>query len=139
MYLTTAKQIVSNLGRKRVLYYTGYRRISHMTYQSKSVGKMRDFGTLNHCISQNSSKMCIYFSNDLKYVSICGLNKGPVKLIKRVKIAHSFLQASVRSVPRYHFKLAYVTLQTAVKEFFKTHSKNGEIGHFNLSLLKESF
>ena len=26
-------------------------------------------------------------------------NKGPVKLIKRVKIAHSFL------VPRYHFKL----------------------------------
>ena len=31
--------------------------------------------------------------------------KGPVKLIKRVKIAHSFLQCA-RSVPRYHFKLA---------------------------------
>ena len=31
--------------------------------------------------------------------------KGPVKLVKRVKIAHSF-----RSVPRYHFKLAYVIL-----------------------------
>ena len=32
-------------------------------------------------------------------------DKGPVKLIKRVKIAHSFSQ-SVKSVPRYHFKLA---------------------------------
>ena len=27
----------------------------------------------------------------------------------------------VKSVPRYHFKLACVVLQTAVKEFFKTH------------------
>ena len=27
----------------------------------------------------------------------------------------------VRSVPRYHFKLAYVVLQMAVKEFFETH------------------
>ena len=46
--------------------------------------------------------------------------KGPVKLIKRVKIAHSFL-VCVKSVPRYHFKLAYVILQMAVKEFFETH------------------
>ena len=46
--------------------------------------------------------------------------KGPVKLIKRVKIAHSFLQCT-KSVPRYHFKLAYVILQMAVEEFFKTH------------------
>ena len=36
--------------------------------------------------------------------------KGPVKLIKRVKIAHSFLQ-SFKSVPLYYFKLAYVILQ----------------------------
>ena len=43
--------------------------------------------------------------------------KGPVKLIKQVKIAHSFL-VCVKSVPRYHFKLAYVILQMAVKEFF---------------------
>ena len=27
----------------------------------------------------------------------------------------------VKSVPRYHFKLAYVILQMAVKEFFETH------------------
>ena len=45
--------------------------------------------------------------------------KGPVKLIKWVKIAHSFL-VCVRSVPRYHFKLAYVILQMAVKEWFET-------------------
>ena len=28
----------------------------------------------------------------------------------------------VKSVPHYHFKLAYVVLQMAVKEFFKTHT-----------------
>ena len=48
--------------------------------------------------------------------------KGPVKLIKRMKIAHSFL-VCVKLVPRYHFKLAYVILQMAVKEFFETHFK----------------
>ena len=47
--------------------------------------------------------------------------KGPVKLIKRVKIAHSFLQSVSNPVPRYHFKLAYVILQMAVKELFETH------------------
>ena len=47
------------------------------------------------------------------------VTKGPVKLIKRVKIAHSFL-VCVRSVPRYPFKFAYVILQMAVKEFFET-------------------
>ena len=46
--------------------------------------------------------------------------KGLVKLIKRVKIAHSFL-VCIKSVPRYHFKLANVILQMAVKEFFETH------------------
>ena len=56
--------------------------------------------------------------------------KGPVKLIKRVKIAHSFLY-SVRSVPHYHFNLAYVILQMTVKEFLKLTSKNGDIDHFN--------
>ena len=43
-------------------------------------------------------------------------DKGSVKLIKRVEIAYSFL-VCVKSVPRYHFKLAYVILQMAVKEF----------------------
>ena len=48
------------------------------------------------------------------------MQKEPVKLIKRVKITHSVLQ-SVKSVPRYHFKLAYVVLQMAVKEFLENH------------------
>ena len=52
-----------------------------------------------------------------------------MKLIKRVKIAHSFLVCA-KSVPRYHFKLAYVVLQMAAKNFSKSTSKNGEIGHF---------
>ena len=47
-------------------------------------------------------------------------NRGPVKLIKLVKIAHSFL-VCVKLVPRYHFKLDYVVLQTAVKKIFETH------------------
>ena len=46
--------------------------------------------------------------------------KGPVKLIKRVKIALSCL-VCVRSVSRYDFKLAYVILEMAVEEFFQTH------------------
>ena len=46
--------------------------------------------------------------------------KGPVKLIQRVKITHSFL-VCVKSVPRYHFKFAYVVLQMVVKEFYETH------------------
>ena len=47
--------------------------------------------------------------------------KGPVKLIKRVKIAHSFLQSVSDQVLRYHFKLACVILQRAAKEFFGTY------------------
>ena len=43
-----------------------------------------------------------------------------LKLIKLVKIAH-FLKVCVKSVPRYHFDLAYVVLQMAVKEFFEKH------------------
>ena len=46
----------------------------------------------------------------------------------------------VKSVPRYHFKLAYVILQIAVKGFFsKPTPKNGEKGRFYRSLLIESF
>ena len=48
------------------------------------------------------------------------LSNGPVKLIQRVKIAHSFLQC-VKSVPLYHLKLAYVVLHMAVKEVFGFH------------------
>ena len=51
-----------------------------------------------------------------------GQMQGPVKLIKRVKIAHSILQSVSNQFLRYHFKLAYVILQMAVKEFFETYS-----------------
>ena len=44
---------------------TWYRRISKMTYQPKTVGKMAGFETLTFCISQNSSQMCTYFCKDL--------------------------------------------------------------------------
>ena len=43
--------------------------------------------------------------------------KEPVKLTKRVKIAHSFLQFVS---DQFHVMLAYVILQMAVKEFFET-------------------
>ena len=39
--------------------------------------------------------------------------------MKRVKIAHSFLQSVSNQFARYHFKLANVILQMAVKEFFE--------------------
>ena len=35
-------------------------------------------------------------------------DKGPVKLIQRVKIGHSCFTVCVKSAPRYHFELAYV-------------------------------
>ena len=38
----------------------------------------------------------------------------------------------VKSVPLYHFKLAYVVLHLAVKELSKPTFNNGEIGRFNL-------
>ena len=49
------------------------------------------------------------------------------------------LTVCVKSVPFYHFKLAFAVLQMAVKELFETHSKTGEIGRFNRSLLMKSF
>ena len=55
-----------------------------------------------------------------------------------MKMAHSFLQ-SESNLLHYHFKFCYVVLHMAVKEFLKLTSKNGEIGHFDWSLLKESF
>ena len=49
------------------------------------------------------------------------MNRFDRKLIKREKIAHSFLQSVSNQFPRYHFKLAYVNLQISVKEFFEAH------------------
>ena len=53
-------------------------------------------------------------------------DKRLVKLFHRVKIGHSFLQC-VKSVPLYHFQLAYVVLDMTVGEFFESRfwkSKN---------------
>ena len=47
--------------------------------------------------------------------------KGPVKLMQQVKVAHSFFTVCATSLPRYHFKLAYVVLNFSVKNFFGTH------------------
>ena len=58
--------------------------------------------------------------------------KGPVKPIKQVKIAHSFLQSVsnqfhviILSLPMYFYKWLS-------KNFLKPTSKNGDIGRFNL-------
>ena len=58
--------------------------------------------------------------------------KGPVKLIKQVKIAHSALQSVsnqfrviILSLPVYFYKWLS-------KNFSKPTSKNGDICHFNL-------
>ena len=55
---------------------------------------------------------------------IRGHAKEPVKLIKQVKIAHSFLQ-SVSN--QFHVIILSLSIQ-----FKKPTSKNGDIGHFNL-------
>ena len=48
--------------------------------------------------------------------------KGPVKLIKRVKIAHSVLQSVSNQFHVISLSLpTYVVLQMAVKEFFENH------------------
>ena len=47
------------------------------------------------------------------------LNKGPMKLMQLH--GKNIFTVCVRSVPRYYFKLAYVVLQMAVKEFFETY------------------
>ena len=52
--------------------------------------------------------------------------KGPVKLMQRVKIPHSFFTVCFKSVLVYHFELAYVVLHMAVKEFLKPTFKNGK-------------
>ena len=64
--------------------------------------------------------------------------KGPVKLIQRVKIAHSFLQSALNL---FHFIILSLPISIYIelsKNFLKPNSKNGEIGPFNGSLLIES-
>ena len=60
------------------------------------------------------------------------VSKGPVKLIQRVKIAHSFLR-SVSNL--FHFIILSLHMKFYTwlsKNFSKATSKNGEIGRFNL-------
>ena len=57
------------------------------------------------------------------------LFKEPVRLIKRVKIAHSSLQ----SVPFCHFKLVYAFYIWLSKSFLKPTSKTGDIVSSNQS------
>ena len=61
-------------------------------------------------------------------------NKGPVKLILRVKIAHSFSQ-SVSNL--FHFIILSLYIWVS-KDSSEPTSKNGEIGRFNRSSLIEA-
>ena len=65
--------------------------------------------------------------------------KGPFKLIKRVKIAHSFLQSVSNQFHVIISSLPMLFYKWLSKNFSKPTSKNGEIDRFNLSLLIESF
>ena len=66
-------------------------------------------------------------------------DKGPVELIKRVKIAHSFLQSVSNQFHVIILGLPLKFYKWLSKNFSKTTSKNEEIGRFNRSLLIESF
>ena len=56
-----------------------------------------------------------------------------------MQIAHSFLRSVSNLFPLFHFKLTYVVLHMAVKDFSKPTSKNGEMSSFDLFLLMESY
>ena len=58
--------------------------------------------------------------------------KGPVKLIKRVKIAHSFLQSVLNQFHVIILSLPIKFYKSLSKKFSKPTSKNGDMGHFNL-------
>ena len=68
----------------------------------------------------------------LRPSTIKNAKEGPVKLIKRVKIAHSFLQSVsdqfhviILSLPMYFYKWLS-------KNFSKPTSKNGDMDRFHL-------
>ena len=58
------------------------------------------------------------------------MKKGPVELIKRVKIAHSFLQPVSNQFHVIILSLPVKFYKWLSKNFSKTTSKNGEIGRF---------
>ena len=65
--------------------------------------------------------------------------QGPVKLIKQVKIAHSFLLFVPNQLHVVILSLPMQFYKWLSKNFSKTTSTNGEIGRFNRSLLTDSF
>ena len=44
----------------------------------------------------------------------------------------SIFTVDVKSVPLYHFTLAYVVLHMAIKEFFETHFHKWRVGRFKV-------
>ena len=58
--------------------------------------------------------------------------KGPVQLIKRVKIAHSFLQCVSDQFHVIVLSLPMLFYKWLSKNFSKPTSKDGYMGHFNL-------
>ena len=62
-----------------------------------------------------------------------------VKLIKWVKIAHSLLQSVSDQFHVIILSLPMQFYKWLSNNFSKPKSKNGEIGHLNQSLLRESF
>ena len=80
---------------------------------------------------------CIYSQQIVTIIEI--LKIGPVKLIKRVKIAHSFLQSVSNQFYAISLSLPVWFYKCLSKNFSKHTSKNEEIDCFNLSLLTESF
>ena len=75
--------------------------------------------------NRKTIKQVIGSPNKYTFIDVGDSVKGSVKLIQRVKVAHSFL-VCVKSVPLYHFKLACVVLHIAVKEFFEIFRGNFE-------------
>ena len=66
-------------------------------------------------------------------------DKGPVKLMQRVKIARLFLQSMSNQFHVIILSLPIKFCKWLSKNFSKPTSKNGEIGCFNRCLLIESF
>ena len=71
-------------------------------------------------------------SVSLKLMQVEFRGKGPVKLIKRVKIAHSFLQFVSNQFHVIILSLPMQFYKWLSNNFSKPTSKNGDIGHFNL-------
>ena len=65
--------------------------------------------------------LCTFSNYPTILISSCYSAELLLKRIKRAKNSSFIFTVWVKSVPRYDFKLAYVIVQMAVKEFFETH------------------